>query len=94
MTPTLELKPADTGYDTIYQRWLDTGQASEVEHLAEGWIYRAIRPNTTDTQPTFVLLASMPLTERDADGPPRGYAAVMGTRQSTLPGRYRDLPKT
>lgn len=94
MTPTLEVKPGDAEYAALHEFWLKSGQPGTMEKMSAGWQYRAIRPDTAETEPTFVLIVSSPLTDALVDGPPRGYAALMGTRQSTLPGRIRELPKT
>lgn len=91
--PTPELKPGDSGYEELYAIWVAQGRPGTIERLALGYQYRAIHPTPTDETPTFVLVASAPLSDRDAEGPPQGYASTMGVRQSSLPGRRGSLTK-
>lgn len=95
--PPSTLKPGDASeiptYADVLQRWNETGQGEYVENLSAGWQYREIWPDTSQTQPVFVLVVSAVDTRpTDAEGF-QGYARAMGTQQSSLPGGRRALPK-
>jgi hypothetical protein len=94
--PSLTLLLGDTTstptYATVHELWLLDNKASTIERLRSGWQYRAIFPDG-GTVPTFVLVASSPLTSADMAGPPAGYAGAFSLFQSSWPRGHRALPK-
>lgn len=92
--PAKEVKPADDGYAELLDKWFEQGRPSTIESMKDGWQYRAVYPDASAVQPTFVLVVYAPGTTTAAlDGPdPDGYGLVMATRQRTWHGT-RLLPK-
>lgn len=96
--PAKTLSPGSAGYQAVYDKWVADGKAGWVESLRDGWLYRAIRPNPADSQPTFTLVSSGFETREidefdDDDFPRKGYMHGMSVAQSTLPGGRRRLPQ-
>jgi hypothetical protein len=98
--PPATLNPGDNAgtvtYDEVYARWVEQGRPHQVEYMRAGWLYKAMWPNTDQTQPIFGLMASARETlpnDYITGAGIGGYAAAMGTTQSSMPGGRRTLPQ-
>jgi hypothetical protein len=91
--PPSPVAPGDPTYASLYAYWVKEGRPGTIERLDLDWQYRAIHPDPSTAQPTFVRIASAPPWDPMSDGPPGGYTGAMGTWQSSIPGHNRKLPQ-